>query len=271
MISRNLILSIKAVDGSIVETQIRDFPAMAGRSGECGIRLASKSVSGIHSKFFSVCGRFFIMDNDSTNGTFINGRKIKGGFLHKFESGDILRMADCELTVKASGEMICGGTRTALASMIEGLNHPEPEKYLPCLLMLNGSKAGSALPLSIMNNKRELSFKQEMDFISITHEPASCENAIFTIREDRKFHLEIRHGNFISRILNAISRPVVLKDCDRITLNKMEILFLCPESFHMEDAVFDQPGDQKLPRGLLWLVAANFILAAISIFLSSII
>lgn len=68
------------VDGSL------DF----GRSEGCGILLDSEDVSGLHASIGEEDGDFVIRDENSANGVFVNGAKIKGGrFLR---DGDIVQI-----------------------------------------------------------------------------------------------------------------------------------------------------------------------------------
>jgi pSer/pThr/pTyr-binding forkhead associated (FHA) protein len=47
-----------------------------GRSPECGISLDDEFASNLHAKIYQLEGRFYIEDLGSTNGTYVNGRRI---------------------------------------------------------------------------------------------------------------------------------------------------------------------------------------------------
>ncbi len=47
-----------------------------GRSKKCSICIDDESMSGVHCRIFKSDGSFFIEDNDSTNGTFLNGESV---------------------------------------------------------------------------------------------------------------------------------------------------------------------------------------------------
>jgi pSer/pThr/pTyr-binding forkhead associated (FHA) protein len=47
-----------------------------GRSQECAISLQDEFASNLHAKVYQVEGRFYIEDLGSTNGTYVNGRRI---------------------------------------------------------------------------------------------------------------------------------------------------------------------------------------------------
>ncbi len=47
-----------------------------GRGAHCGMCLQDNYVSTSHAKFYPANGRFFVEDMGSTNGTYVNGRRI---------------------------------------------------------------------------------------------------------------------------------------------------------------------------------------------------
>ncbi|MCD8049248.1 MAG: FHA domain-containing protein [Clostridia bacterium] len=47
-----------------------------GRGRGCSIRIDDESLSGEHCRIFKSDGSFFLEDNDSTNGTFLNGEPV---------------------------------------------------------------------------------------------------------------------------------------------------------------------------------------------------
>jgi pSer/pThr/pTyr-binding forkhead associated (FHA) protein len=55
-------------------------------------------VSGSHAKFTMEDGNFFIWDLGSTNGTFVNGRRIRKAIL--LEENDVIKIGDTFFVVK---------------------------------------------------------------------------------------------------------------------------------------------------------------------------
>lgn len=49
---------------------------LIGRAPECSLCLQDEFVSNLHAKLYQVEGRFYIEDLGSTNGTYVNGRRI---------------------------------------------------------------------------------------------------------------------------------------------------------------------------------------------------
>lgn len=63
-------------DGASHEFKLDKGPLTVGRSDDCDIRLADEFVSHHHATFFSKNAMWYIRDENSTNGTFVNGKQI---------------------------------------------------------------------------------------------------------------------------------------------------------------------------------------------------
>lgn len=69
-------------------------PTVLGRGEQSGIQLLGENVSRHHSEVFCKGNEFFIKDLGSTNGTFVNTRKIVE---HKLTDGDLILVGNCIL------------------------------------------------------------------------------------------------------------------------------------------------------------------------------
>lgn len=47
-----------------------------GRNKKCSIQIDDEMLSGVHCRIFKSDGSFFLEDNESTNGTFLNGEPV---------------------------------------------------------------------------------------------------------------------------------------------------------------------------------------------------
>ena len=70
---------------------------LIGRDPQCQLRPASPSISKRHCALIQRDGRAFARDFDSTNGTFVNDRQIKGEI--ELQHGDLLRIGPIMFTV----------------------------------------------------------------------------------------------------------------------------------------------------------------------------
>jgi hypothetical protein len=69
---------------------------LVGRSRGCRLRLSDPRVSGQHARFAMVAGNVTLIDLASTNGTFVNGRRIDSATLHE---GDTIRFGSTQAAI----------------------------------------------------------------------------------------------------------------------------------------------------------------------------
>lgn len=79
-------------------TVIHPFPFSIGRKVGCSLQIPSKTISGHHADLILRDNRLFVIDRQSTNGTFVNGRRLKDA--SPLEVGDLLQFADYAFRVK---------------------------------------------------------------------------------------------------------------------------------------------------------------------------
>ena len=72
-----------------------------GRKGHNDIMLAAPMISSQHVQFFVHDGRYIIEDLHSTNGTFLNGQRLKESA--SIMTGDIIGLGAAEFTVVSRG------------------------------------------------------------------------------------------------------------------------------------------------------------------------
>lgn len=73
-----------------------------GRSGKSGVKidleLSQKTVSHLHATIYNECGCYFISDNGSANGTFVNNRRLKPNEKVPIEHGSRVRISNIDFT-----------------------------------------------------------------------------------------------------------------------------------------------------------------------------
>jgi hypothetical protein len=79
----------------LVSIQGVDF--LVGRSSQSHLRLSDRQVSGAHARLRFAQGAWFIQDQDSSNGTFINGKQVKA---QRLNDGDQIRFGDTTFTFR---------------------------------------------------------------------------------------------------------------------------------------------------------------------------
>ncbi len=91
-----LVLRLKNPDGKIVEFPLKKLPAVAGRHERAAVRIDNPGVSREHARFFLSSGKLCVTDLNSSNGTFVNGKKVTRA---PVTAGDEIRLGPTVLTL----------------------------------------------------------------------------------------------------------------------------------------------------------------------------
>ena len=87
---------------STTALKLGDGVTTAGRHDECQLRIKSSEVSRKHCQFFEKNGMLMVKDLGSSNGTFLNGKKIEGQRV--LEPGDELTVGPVKLRVESGSK-----------------------------------------------------------------------------------------------------------------------------------------------------------------------
>ena len=77
LVSNRTYLEIHGLDQGIVAVELDKEPVFLGRSPDCAAHLPLANVSREHAKVVFRNDEYFVEDLDSTNGTYVNGIRIK--------------------------------------------------------------------------------------------------------------------------------------------------------------------------------------------------
>ena len=75
------------------EYWIKGEETSIGRSPECDITISDNNISRKHTRVVFISGIFFVYDNESLNGTLLNGKKIIEA---QIKTGDLIRIGETE-------------------------------------------------------------------------------------------------------------------------------------------------------------------------------
>jgi pSer/pThr/pTyr-binding forkhead associated (FHA) protein len=119
-----------------------------GRSSRCDIRIPTRSVSGHHLTLHGANGSWAVVDEHSTNGTTLNGKRLPPGEQRSLSAGDVIELAEVELsfdTVRSQdvlsleetgtlarqlvGDLLLGGSDDDMARL--EVNGPDTETVTP--------------------------------------------------------------------------------------------------------------------------------------------
>jgi EAL domain-containing protein (putative c-di-GMP-specific phosphodiesterase class I) len=92
---------------------VNQFPFQIGRQTGIGFTVPSGSASRIHAEITQDNGKLVLRDNNSTNGTFVNRKRIQGSI--ELQHGDVLHFADFEVRlIKEAMHKPTGRTNSAM-------------------------------------------------------------------------------------------------------------------------------------------------------------
>jgi EAL domain-containing protein (putative c-di-GMP-specific phosphodiesterase class I) len=95
---------------------INAVPFRIGRRPELNLVLSSALVSKVHAELIAQAGGLFLRDMQSTNGTFVNGRRIQRDTI--VSEGDLVQFADTEFRVGRESALV--SDRTVLEMSVDG-------------------------------------------------------------------------------------------------------------------------------------------------------
>jgi pSer/pThr/pTyr-binding forkhead associated (FHA) protein len=105
----NLIVASGAHEGEVIP--ILKFPFVVGRTQECHLHAASEFVSRRHCEISLHDNKPFVVDLDSTNGTFVNGQAVSHD--QELSSGDRLHVGPLEFVVQLDSDASAGDVQPA--------------------------------------------------------------------------------------------------------------------------------------------------------------
>jgi pSer/pThr/pTyr-binding forkhead associated (FHA) protein len=110
----NYILQVVKGRSATTTLKLADAVTSIGRHDDCQIRIKSSQVSRRHCELFEAGGKLAIRDLGSSNGTFVNGKKITGQQVLK--SGDELTVGTVTLRVSKLGQEAPAAPQSSPAS-----------------------------------------------------------------------------------------------------------------------------------------------------------
>lgn len=108
---------------------LSDRPLVLGRGEDCDIRLQDHSVSRRHARIDPTSNGYWVYDQQSTNGTFVNDRQIETATL--LQDGDYLRVGNCIYRYLAGGNIEAEYHEEIYRlTILDGLTQIHNQRYL---------------------------------------------------------------------------------------------------------------------------------------------
>ncbi len=111
-------------------TIIQSLPIVIGRSDEADLQLRSRKVSHRHAELYLDDG-LRVRDLDSTNGTFVNGRRVRTR--RRLSAGDVIRFGDIQLRLASYAAPLSTGTKTLSTDELTEFIGEQSEDFLTLL------------------------------------------------------------------------------------------------------------------------------------------
>jgi hypothetical protein len=89
---------VHEADGAKPRTVRLNATTQIGRGSGCAIRLADTYVSQVHARIYGDDGAWYVEDMGSTNGTFLNDRKVSQAV--EVHAGDVVRIGKTVLELR---------------------------------------------------------------------------------------------------------------------------------------------------------------------------
>ena len=121
---KNSVPYLQSSDGAVY--CIDHVPFSIGRHSSSDIILNNLNISSYHASIVSENGSYFLKDKNSTNGVFINGKKIK---YEKLDDNTVFKIYDIPFTFHSNHELLSADTGILPAQTCEAKSHELTEGY----------------------------------------------------------------------------------------------------------------------------------------------
>ncbi len=89
------------LDGNQSKVELQKETTMIGRAKEADLRFEDDEMSRKHCSIIQKDGKFFVRDENATNGTFLNDQLLNASELYELKNEDELRVGNTYLTFRA--------------------------------------------------------------------------------------------------------------------------------------------------------------------------
>jgi len=134
-----------------------------GRTSDNELRLTDRAVSARHAEFYEVAGTWYVRDVGSSNGTQVNGSKVRDVALH---DGDRIKFGKCEVVFQSAHSADASADKTWDETKIE---LQKDETALRKIIDRAGSESNDSIPSFVGRSK---SAQQDVKEVGVDSSPS---------------------------------------------------------------------------------------------------
>src|SRR4051812_42315184 len=202
-----------------------DLPEITlGRDKNCQVILPLQAVSRNHARITQDGSLFFVEDLASAYGTLINGKALPKGEKRLLRNGDIIAIAQFDVTFERIAEQRVDDGKTSLVArsivkdVMRGLDNEGPY-----FRVMNGPREGEKIPISdaaemVMGREEGVEVVLKDDLVSRRHAKVRRDWSGIHVED-----LESRNGIRVNK--KRVNRKT-LKDRDEVEVGGIRLLFL---------------------------------------------
>ncbi len=209
-----------------------------GRTSDCDVELADKSVSRKHSEIVHEGDDYFLIDLKSGNGTFLNDKKIKPIEKHLLRPGDVIKIEHFEVYFSLLEDLLSRpveedtDTDIIEVKMIKKVLRALGKDSAPSLEVLNGSAEG-----------KKIFFTEDLKEVTMGRDPDSTlfiDETVISRHHAKLLHkwggvvlqdLDSRNGCYVN---NEKINEKLLRDGDKVMLGTIKLIYRNPQDVNIE-------------------------------------
>jgi pSer/pThr/pTyr-binding forkhead associated (FHA) protein len=201
-----------------------------GRDQACQVVLAQHAVSRSHARISRDGSLFFVEDLGSSYGTQINGHKLPKGEKHLLRNGDVIAIAQFDVTFDRVAESSDGGdgkdtaflTRKVVKDVMRGLSAGGEQPYFR---IMNGPREGERIEIA---DAQEYIIGRDDDADIIFKDDLVSRKHVKVRRDWSGVHVEDLGSRNGIKINKKRNNKKTLTDRDEVEVGGVRLLFLDP-------------------------------------------
>lgn len=237
-------------DAAEVRFEFDQARIVVGRSAGADVQLPHPAVSGTHASLRAHGAGYAIVDEGSTNGTRVNGRRIAPGRPKPLRTGDRIEIGGFQLRVEVAVAVVptsAEDTAELARRLVRDALDPDGGGAIPAprLTVLNGETAGAVLELPRPPASVVIGRGDDCD-LRIPDADASREHVEIVRDHDGVLARDLDSKNGLS--ING--RPVVearLRDRDELLIGATHLVFEDPAREALAEVVAQPDAEVSLP------------------------